>query len=190
LGNPEPRYARTPHNLGFLVLDELGRRWGVQRRRDRRVLAEVAEHRRGDRRLWLMAPLTYMNNSGEAARPFCSYYDIPAQNVLVICDDHDLSWGRLRLRPGGSSAGHKGLESIRGQLGTDQFPRLRLGIRPSRPQRDLVEYVLSPFWGEAVDLVEPVVATAADAVEAALDCGLDQAMNRFNGVDLAASGEG
>ena len=185
LGNPEPRYARTPHNLGFLVLDELQRRWDLQGKADRRVRARVADGRRGDWWVWLMAPMTYMNNSGEAVAPFCRYHDIPSENVLVVCDDHDLPWGRLRLRPSGSPAGHKGLISIAQRLGTDEYRRLRIGIRPSAPARDLVDYVLSTFWGEARELADPMVATAADAVESVLDEGIEAAMNRFNGVDLA-----
>ena len=187
LGNPEPRYLRTPHNLGFMVLDELQRRWGIERRPDRRTRAEIAECRRVEKRIFLMAPLTYMNLSGQAVRPFCDYYEIPPANLIVICDDHDLPWGRIRLRAGGGTAGHKGLKSIEEHLGTDQFARLRIGIRPANPRLDLVEYVLAPFHEEAVELFGPMALTAADAVDTILDLGLREAMNRFNGLNLAAN---
>ena len=189
LGNPEPCYARTPHNLGFLTLAELRRRWGVTPRVDGKFRAETADCRRGGRRVWLLAPLTYMNLSGEAVRPFCGYHDIPPKNTLVVCDDHDLRWGRFRLRASGSSGGHKGLMSIQRLIGTDEYPRLRIGIRPENPRDDLVEYVLTPFHGEGLELAELVVARAADAVEMAIDAGLAEAMNQFNGLDLAAGGD-
>lgn len=185
LGNPEPRYARTPHNLGFLVLDELQRRWAVSRRSDRKVRAEIADTRRGGKRIWLMAPLTYMNRSGDAVQPFCSYHDIAPTNTIVVCDDHDLPWGRVRLRPSGSTAGHKGLKSIGERFATNDYPRLRIGIRPANQRSDLVDYVLATFHGEARDLADPMTALAADTVEAAIDEGIDAAMSRFNGVNLA-----
>ena len=178
--------------MGFLALDELQRRWGVARSRSTRVRAEVAQWRRpGEPAVWLMAPLTYMNLSGEAVRPFCSYHDIPPENTLVICDDHDLPWGRVRFRSAGSGAGHKGLASIQRHLGTDRYPRLRVGIRPATPGKDLAEYVLSPFFGEARELADIMVAVTADAVEQYIAEGDLAVMNRFNGLDLARTdGEG
>ena len=187
LGNPEPKYFRTPHNIGFLTLNELQRRWGVERRREARFRAEIASARKGDRVAWLVAPLTYMNLSGEAARPFCDYYEIPPKNTLVLCDDHDLPWGRVRLRLGGSSGGHKGLTSIERHLGTQRFPRLRIGIRPAAPVRDLASYVLAPFWGEGLEMADLMVKIAADAVETALEKGFSHAMNHFNGLNMAVT---
>jgi peptidyl-tRNA hydrolase, PTH1 family len=151
--------------------------------------AEIADCRRGERRIFLMAPLTYMNLSGEAVRPFCDYYEIPPTNLTVICDDHDLPWGRMRLRAGGGTAGHKGLKSIESQMGTDRFTRLRIGIRPAHPRKGLVDYVLAPFHEEGLDLFGHMVAIAADAIETRLAEGLQQAMNRFNGVNLAEKNE-
>ncbi|MCX7050034.1 MAG: aminoacyl-tRNA hydrolase [Candidatus Sumerlaeota bacterium] len=185
LGNPEPKYARTPHNIGFLTLDELQRRWGVERRRYARFHAEIAAFKKDNRVAWIVAPLTYMNLSGEAVRPFCEYYDIPPKNTLVLCDDHDLPWGRIRLRLGGSSGGHKGLTSIQRHLGTQQFPRLRVGIRPANPLKDLAEYVLTPFWGEGLEMADLMAKIAADAVETALEKGFSHAMNHFNGLNMA-----
>lgn len=186
LGNPEPKYTRTPHNLGFLVLDELERRWSVRRAKTRLARAEVAEYRRpGAPAVWLMAPLTYMNLSGEATRPFCEYYKIPTRNLVAICDDHDLPWGRLRIRAQGSAGGHNGLSSIRKHMGGDEFARLRIGIRTANPKGDLAGYVLSPFWGEGLEMADIMVGVAADAIETCVRDGLVAAMNRFNGMDLS-----
>ena len=139
--------------------------------------------------LWAMAWLALSGAAafaaGEAVRPFCEYYDIPPKNTLVLCDDHDLPWGRIRLRLGGSSGGHKGLTSIQRHLGTQQFPRLRIGIRPANPLKDLAEYVLTPFWGEGLEMAGLMVKIAADAVETALEKGFSHAMNHFNGLNLA-----
>ena len=185
LGNPGQRYAATRHNAGFWFLDAVLAQSGAALRSEDRFNTALARLDLAGRRLWVMAPTTFMNLSGDAVAPFCRYYDVPTRNVLVVCDDHDLPWGRLRLRPKGSTAGHKGLASITNRLGEDGYPRLRIGIRPSQPLRDLADYVLAPFWGEGRDLADPMIALAADAVEAALEDGLAEAMNRFNGRDLA-----
>ncbi len=188
LGNPEPKYLRTPHNMGFLVLDELGRRWGIPRAQTRLARAEVAEYRRpGAPAVWLMAPLTYMNLSGDAVRPFSDYYRIPCRNILAICDDHDLPWGRIRIRAQGSEGGHNGLISMRCQLGSREFARMRIGIRPSNPKGQLAQYVLSPFWGEGLEFADLMAGVGADAVEALIQHGLVAGMNRFNGLDMAAT---
>mgnify|MGYP000589708603 CR=1 FL=1 len=186
LGNPEPKYLRTPHNLGFLTLDELQRRWGAPRRAEARFRGETASARLGDWRVHLLAPTTYMNLSGEAVGALCDYYGIPPENALVVCDDHDLPWGRLRLRAEGGTGGHKGLASIEQRLGTQRYPRLRIGIRPSNVRGDLAGYVLSPFHGEGLEWWPVMTAAAADAIETAVREGLRAAMTRFNGLNLAA----
>ncbi len=178
LGNPGRQYAETRHNVGFLVLDELARRLGASgRRRDHG--AEIAEARLDDRRLMLVWPQTYMNHSGRAVSSVLRFYKLAPSDALVIYDDMDLAFGRVRLRRGGSSGGHNGVESIIGSLGTKDFPRLRVGIgRP--PHGDAISYVLGRWRPEEREALGQVIADAAEAAEAALRHGIERAMNEFN----------
>ncbi|MBX6341623.1 MAG: aminoacyl-tRNA hydrolase, partial [Thermomicrobiaceae bacterium] len=161
LGNPGPKYARTRHNVGFMVVDELTRRLGPGERR-RRFDAEIAEVPVPGGRLVLLKPQTFMNLSGNAVAPAARWYRVPLERLLVVYDDLDLPFGQIRLRPSGSSGGHNGLTSVIQQLGTDRVPRLRVGI--SRPiQGTTVAYVLSRFSPEEERALPEVIARAADA---------------------------
>ncbi|MGD2116436.1 MAG: aminoacyl-tRNA hydrolase [Acidobacteriota bacterium] len=183
LGNPGERYRDTRHNLGFRVVRELARRRGVRVDRlecNALVGALVGE---GDG-LLLVLPQTYMNRSGHALRCLRERRGLQPDRTLVVYDEVQLPLGRLRLRPGGSPGGHRGMESVVENLRTDQVPRLRLGCAgedgpPSGD--DLVDYVLSPFDEAERATAEAMIEQAADACEAWLEEGAEAAMNRFNG---------
>ena len=179
LGNPGERYRDTRHNVGFLVIEELARRWGV--RLDRRECnAFVGE----DQLVLLALPQTYMNRSGWAARCLLESHGLDPAGVLVVYDEVALPLGKLRLRKSGSPGGHRGLESVIENLRTDQVPRLRLGVSPEDgPPRgeDLVEFVLAPFPPGEREAVEAMVSRAADCCELWLREGAEPAMAKFNG---------
>lgn len=178
LGNPGREYANNRHNLGFQCLDHLARKhhiggWA------RLCQARVASGAVLDVPVVLAKPTTFVNLSGLAVGALVRRYRLPLGNLLVIYDDLDLPLGSLRLRPGGSAGGHKGMKSIIAALGTEGFPRLRVGIgRP--PDGDQVGYVLSDFTSEELPTLGPLRERVAQAVECALTLGLIAAMNQFN----------
>ena len=184
LGNPGERYAATRHNVGFRVVEELARR------RDLELLAsECNALIAAEGRLALAAPQTYMNRSGHAARCLQERRGVLSEDFLVVYDEIHLPLGTLRLRRRGSPAGHRGMESVLESLGTDEVPRLRLGIAGSGgppPGDDLVDYVLEPFSEDERELVEAMIRRAADACDTWIDEGVDAAMQRFNGPLLSA----
>lgn len=179
LGNPERRYAGTRHNVGFQVVDALAHRWGWTFGSSR-FDALVADGRRGGDRVALVKPLTYMNHSGEAVGAMARYFDVPAADVLVVYDDVDLPVGQLRLRPRGSAGSHNGMRSVVTHLGTQEMPRLRIGIGTARGGRDLTGHVLGKFSPAERDEMDTAVARAADCVERVLDGDLDGAMGTYN----------
>jgi len=180
LGNPGEQYENTRHNVGFLVADELGKRgnFPIQRLKHR-ALTNTATI--GGQGALVMKPATYMNLSGEAVGEAARFYKLPPDHVLVISDDVDLPLGKLRIRTGGSAGGHNGLKSIIQHLGTDQFPRLKVGVggKP-HPDYDMADWVLSRLQGEDKKVMDEAVKQAADAVECLLRDGPQKAMNRFN----------
>ncbi len=181
LGNPGPKYTGTRHNAGFAVGDELSRRCGVEIRRlkNRALTAKTSI---GGHDVLLVKPQTYMNLSGEAVRPLADYYKVPADHILVVSDEVALVPGRIRLRPSGSAGGHNGLKSIIQHLGTDQFPRLRLGVgSPPHPDYDMADWVLGVLRGADAEAMSQAVKKAADAIECCVKNGIDTAMNQFNG---------
>ncbi len=178
LGNPGERYRETRHNLGFRVVRELAGRLRVAVDRvECAALVGAAD------RLLLAMPQTYMNRSGYAARCLAERHEIEAENALIVYDDVELPLGRLRLRPAGGPAGHRGMESVIRNLKTEKVPRLRLGIRPEAGAApdDLVEFVLEPFRADERPEVEALIDRAADACQAWLELDIATAMNRFNG---------
>ena len=181
LGNPGDQYENTRHNVGFMVIEELADRANVpvQKLKYRALTNTVTV---GGQKVLIMKPITYMNLSGEAVRQAVDFYKVPADHVLVISDDTALAVGRLRIRKGGSAGGHNGLKNIIQQLGTDQFPRVRLGVgEKPHPDYDLADWVLGRFQGEDKKAIDAAVKKAADAIECILSQGLDKGMNRFNG---------
>ena len=177
LGNPGREYADTRHNIGFRVVDELARRWKM-RFTKREANALVALSSPPGLHPMLAKPQTFMNLSGDAVRGLSRIYGYRPDQILVIYDELDLPFGRIRLRPGGSAGGHRGVRSIIEKLGTDAFPRLRIGI--GRPTGDTVRYVLEPFTREEEAELPRIIERAADAAECAIEHGLAVAMNRYN----------
>lgn len=178
LGNPGREHARDRHNVGFRVVDELGRRHGVSFKA--KFNGRLAELRVGDARIALLKPNTYMNESGRCVQAAARFFRLPPGLLLAVHDDVDLETDRLQVRMGGGLAGHNGLRSIAQHLGTQEFLRLRVGVgRPGRGDpRPVADYVLSPFAPE--DDVDAIVARSADAVEVLLRDGLAEAQMRFN----------
>jgi peptidyl-tRNA hydrolase, PTH1 family len=178
LGNPGREYARTRHNVGWMVVDELAGRHGGKWRS--KFSGQLAEVRLDATRIALVKPETYMNESGRSIAAAARFFKTPLESVLVVHDDVDLDEGRLQARLGGGLAGHNGLRSIAADLGSQDFPRLRIGVgRPGRgDRRSVADFVLAPFEPEAD--VESLVARAADAVETIAWDGLEVAQQRFN----------
>ena len=180
LGNPGGKYEGTRHNVGFMVVDQLADRgrFSVTRVKHH-ALTATAEV--GGQGALVMKPVTYMNLSGEAVGEAARFYKIAPAHVLVISDDVDLPLGKLRIRTGGSAGGHNGLKSIIQHLGTDQFPRLKVGVggKP-HPDYDMADWVLGKLQGEDKKVMDEAVKRAADAVECFLRDGPQKAMNRFN----------
>ena len=179
LGNPGPRYRGTYHNVGFEVVDELARRHGA-RFGGSPAEALSARVRGLADDLWLVKPLTFMNASGRAVGELQRFYKVAIEDLLVIVDDVNLPSGRLRLRGRGSAGGHNGLKSIIGTLGSDAFPRLRVGVGRGEQGRDLADYVLGRVPEEERALLHEATVRAADAAEYFVEHGLLDTMNRFN----------
>jgi peptidyl-tRNA hydrolase, PTH1 family len=180
LGNPGERYRRTRHNAGFMVADALAARAGAGRGRAE-ADAWVTEARVGGEDVLLVKPLTFMNRSGLAVEALRTARGLAPGDVLAVVDDVALELGELRVRERGSHGGHNGLRSLIETMGTEDFPRVRMGIKKGELPEDLAEYVLSEFPEEDVPVVQEIVGRAADAVECFLREGASPAMNRFNG---------
>ena len=179
LGNPGLKYRKTPHNAGFMALDALADALGA--RFAKKGNGKVAEARIGAEKVLLVKPQTFMNLSGDCIAPLADYYKIPSEHIAVCYDDKDLPLGKLRIRKSGSAGGHNGLKNIIQHLGTDQFPRLKLGVggKP-HPDYNMADWVLGQLQGEDKKVMEQAVKRAADAVECLLAEGIDRAMNKFN----------
>ena len=180
LGNPGPAYRHTRHNFGFLAIDELSDALNIQVKR-LKFKAMLGEGRFGDSKVVLVKPMTFMNESGRAVAPLIHFYKLPLSNLLVIHDDLDLPLGTLRLRPSGGTSGQRGMASIITQLGTQEFPRMRLGIGRPPGQMDPVEYVLKDFLPSEQDLLKIVLQTAVEACQTFITEGLTKTMNKYNG---------
>lgn len=181
LGNPGKQYENTPHNVGFHAIDELGQRHGAVWTIDRRFEAMTADIRLWDRKTTLMKPLTYMNLSGRSVAAWTGKNGGEPSEVLVLSDDIHLAMGQLRIRPGGSHGGQKGLLSVINSLGTLEFPRLRIGVRPeSENVNDLTEFVLRRVKPADREVFERSWIDAADAIEMIFKKDLLTAMNHFN----------
>lgn len=181
LGNPGRKYEKTRHNMGFDVVDELIDRYRIPQG----GIGHKAMYGKGiiaGEKVMLAKPLTYMNLSGESIREFVNYYKIdPETELLVIYDDIDLEPGQIRIRKKGSAGGHNGIKSIIGQLGTQNFYRIKVGVGAKPSGWDLADHVLGHFSSQERELVDEAVKKAADAVETILEKGIDAAMNQYNG---------
>ena len=180
LGNPGPKYAGTRHNAGFITADAMEKRQNVSINRSRfKALTATCEI--AGEKVMLMKPQTYMNLSGDAVGQAVSFYKIPPEHVIVVSDEMSLPVGKIRVKPKGSAGGHNGLKSIIAHLGTDQFPRIRLGVgAPPHPDYDMADWVLGVFRDQdAVDITD-AAARAADAIECYITQGAEKAMNIYN----------
>ena len=178
LGNPGRRHERDRHNVGFMVVDELARRYGGTFKD--KFNGHIAEVRVAERRLALLKPDTYMNDSGRSVQPAAAFYKVPLESLLVVHDEVDLELGRIQARLGGGLAGHNGLRSVAGRLGSPGFLRLRVGVgRPGRGDpRDVADFVLASFAPE--EDAGAIVDRAADAIESIVAVGLEETQHRFN----------
>jgi PTH1 family peptidyl-tRNA hydrolase len=181
LGNPGAEYAKTRHNAGFTLVEWLAARWKADWTGERKFNARIARAEYGGRRVLLCQPQTFMNLSGEAVGAVKDFYQLPLEQVLVAVDDADLPLGEIRLRPGGGTGGHHGLESIGQHLGSDGFARLRLGIGRADGAREITGHVLGRFDAGEAAVMEKVFGRAANQVECWLAAGIEKAMNQFNG---------
>ena len=179
LGNPGKKYDGTRHNIGFVLLTELARRYSAAKPKNK-FEAEIGEVTVGTERVLLVAPQTYMNASGRTVRQVVDFYQLQLNDVLVACDDINLPLGTIRLRKSGSAGGQKGLANIIQQLGSQEFSRLRIGVDAPPNGMDAADYVLGRFGKRESELIETAVGQAANAVETWIDRGIDAAMNRHN----------
>ncbi len=181
LGNPEPKYDKTRHNIGFDAVDALARRAQISWSENRRFQALLGEGQASKgNKLRLLKPLTYMNRSGQAIRAALDWYKLPPESVLIIYDDMDLPVGRLRLRLSGSAGGHNGIKSAIAHLGTQNFPRLRIGIGKSGTDKNTVSHVLGKFSPHETQVISEVLYLVVDAVELSLKEGVAKAMSLYN----------
>jgi peptidyl-tRNA hydrolase, PTH1 family len=179
LGNPGPTYARTRHNAGFELVDELARRAGVSLRQESRHQGELARAAIGGSDVWLLKPMTYMNLSGQSVRSVAGFYRIPPQSILVAHDELDFPPGLVRLKEGGGHGGHNGLRDLIARLG-DDFWRLRIGIGHPGDRDAVLNYVLGRPPAAEAELIHEAVLAAADAVPVMLSDGAQKAMNRLH----------
>lgn len=180
LGNPGKQYEHTRHNVGFDVIDILAKEYGISVTKIKHK-ALIGEGRVGSEKVILVKPQTYMNLSGETLIDIYNYYKVDSNNIVVIYDDIDLEVGKIRIRKKGSGGTHNGMRSILKCLGTNEFPRVRIGVSKPRQGQDLADFVLSRFRKEEADYIQDGLEKAAKAVDCMIRENLDLAMNKYNG---------
>jgi PTH1 family peptidyl-tRNA hydrolase len=182
LGNPGEQYAATPHNLGFLVVERLAARHAIRVTR-KECQALVGQGTIGGKPVLLAKPQIFMNLSGIAIKPLVEKNEVPASALILVYDELDLPWGTLRVRPRGSAAGHKGAQDVIAKLGTQDFPRVRLGVHPGilRQEKLGADYLLSRFSRRQNETLDEFIDLAADATESIIAEGVEKSMTRFNG---------
>lgn len=180
LGNPGENYARTRHNLGFMVADLLAARLGATFKAHKRSGAEVSTGRLAGRSVVLAKPRCYMNESGRQVGPLAKFYSVPPADIIVLHDELDLDFGRIRLKVGGGEGGHNGVRSVAAALGTKDFQRVRIGIGRPPGRKDPAAFVLEPFNAAERAEVPTICEQAADAAELLIELGLEPAQNRVH----------
>ncbi|HEV3203916.1 MAG TPA: aminoacyl-tRNA hydrolase [Gemmataceae bacterium] len=179
LGNPGPRYSGTRHNVGFAVLDYLARGPNISRSPER-FQAQIAEMTEDLCKVLLVKPQTFMNLSGQCVRQLVDFYQLPPEDLLIVCDDFNLPLGKLRIRSGGTHGGHNGLRDIQNHLGTTGYSRMRIGV-DAPVEGEAVDHVLSRFRPGEKEIIEEGVARAAQAVVTWVSKGIEFSMNQYNG---------
>lgn len=180
LGNPGEQYAHTPHNLGFLVVERLAARHAIRLSR-KECQALIGQGSLGGKPVLLAKPQTFMNLSGVAVKPLLEKAEATPAELILIYDELDLPWGSLRVRPNGRAAGHNGIKDVIAKLGTQEFPRVRLGVHPGHPLTSGADYLLSRFSRQQIESLDSLLDFAADAVESIIAEGVEKSMTRFNG---------
>ena len=183
LGNPGLQYENARHNVGFLTIDYLAEKHNINVKK----LKHKALYGQGeisDQKVMLIKPQTYMNNSGESVRDFKNFYKFDDDKLIVILDDIDIDFGKIRIKKKGSAGTHNGMKSIIYQTQTDKFPRIKISVGQKPEYMDLANFVLSGFNGKDVDIVREEIIMAADAIEMMLETNIDKAMNKYNSIDL------
>jgi len=179
LGNPGEQYAATPHNLGFLVVDRLAARHNIRMTR-KECQALIGQGNIGGKTVLLAQPQTFMNLSGIAVKPLLEKNEITPGELILVYDELDLPWGSLRIRPNGRPAGHNGVADVIAKLGTQEFPRVRLGVHPGHPLSSGKDYLLSRFTRQQNETLDSLVDFAADATESIISEGVAMSMTKFN----------
>lgn len=180
LGNPGPKYSKTRHNAGFMALDLLAENQGFEIKK-LKFQSLIADEMIGGKRCLIMKPQTMMNNSGEAVYQAASYYDIPDEKIIVIYDDVTLDVGKTRIRRKGSAGGHNGIKSIISCLGSENFPRIKVGVgKKPNASYDLADWVLGEFPKEQGDSLKSALKNSAEAAELIVNDDIDKAMNLYN----------
>ena len=180
LGNIGKQYEKTRHNIGFLAIDYIAERWGTKIDR-LKFNATVGEASVGDKRILLMKPTTFMNNSGVAAKEAADFYKIPAERVIILHDEISFDPGIIRIRRKGSAGGHNGLKSLIAHLGSDEFPRIKIGVgKKPNPEYDLVDFVLGKFPESDLSLIENRFSDIESAVKEIVEGKIDSAMNKYS----------
>jgi PTH1 family peptidyl-tRNA hydrolase len=189
LGNPGEQYARTPHNLGFLVVDRLAARHGIRltRKECQALIGQgtigqgtIGQGMIGGKTVLLAQPQTYMNLSGIAIKPLMERNEVPPSDLILVFDELNLPWGVLRVRPHGSAGGHNGVIDVIEKLGTQEFPRVRLGVHPGHPLSSGKDYLLSRFTRQQTETLDAFIDFAADATESIIAEGVEKSMAKFN----------
>jgi len=179
LGNPGERYARTPHNLGFLVVDLLAERHSIRITR-KECQALVGEGNIRGKRVLLVKPQTFMNLSGQAVKPLMEKNEVAQSELVLVYDELAFEWGQLRIKSKGSAAGHNGVQNVIDVLGTNEFPRVRLGVHPGHPLDSGKDYLLSPMSRRQTETLDELLGRAAEAVESIIAEGVEKSMTGFN----------
>lgn len=179
LGNPGDKYQGTRHNIGFEVLSRLEKKWCAADKRDA-FQAQYTVAQRGGDKILLFRPMTFMNLSGQSVLAVRDFYKVAIQDILVVCDDLALALGKIRVRSRGSSGGQKGLADVIRRLGSEEIPRLRVGIGATPPGWETADFVLSRFGKDELPLVDEALEKAAKAVDCWVEQGINVCMNQFN----------
>ena len=181
LGNPGSQYERTRHNIGFMAIDDIAKEFLIPMELEKKHKAIVGKGMMGSEKVLLVKPQTYMNLSGESIRSLADYYQIEPEDIIIIFDDISLDVGQLRIRKKGSAGGHNGIKSIIAHLGTNEFPRIKIGVGERLPGQDLADHVLAKFPNAQMETVNQATKDACEAAFLMIRDGIDKAMNQYNG---------